>query len=202
MMQPYRKGAEASLKKTDYLGKPALLKERAPKKYRHQSLDERIRKERTSLEARLISRAKKAGIMTPVIYAIDKERTSITMEFIEGTRMKDALNEGNAKEIIAGFANSVALLHNASIIHGDLTTSNVIIHNKGLAFVDFGLGYISGKADDKATDILVFKKTFQATHFSISNGWEIFSGAYMKAAGNGREILAKIPQIEAKTRYS
>ena len=201
-MEVLKQGAEAVLKKTTYLGVDAVLKERIPKKYRNAALDDKIRKERTSLEARLISRAKKIGVRTPVIYSIDKKGTAILMEFVDGARMKEALNERNHKEFLKELGKKIAVLHNNSVIHGDLTTSNIIIHNKKMAFVDFGLGHISQKTEDKATDLLVFKKTFQATHFNIANGWEELLDAYVALADGGKEIVAKIPEIEAKTRYS
>jgi len=201
-MESFKQGAEAVLKKTPYLGMVAVLKERQQKKYRHAKLDEKIRKERTGLEARLINRAKTAGVRTPAIYSIDRKGTAILMEFVEGKRMKEALNTKNHKELLKELGKNIAALHNGSIIHGDLTTSNIILHNKKLVFVDFGLGYNSSKKEDKATDLLVFKKTFNATHFAIANGWKELLRAYVAKADNGTEIAAKIPEIEAKTRYS
>ena len=202
-MESFKQGAEAVLKKTSYLGMDSVLKERQQKKYRHAKLDEKIRKERTSIEARLINRAKTAGVRTPAIYSIDRKGTAILMEVVEGRRKKENLNKKkNNKELLKELGKNIAALHNGSIIHGDLTTSNIILHNKKLVFVDFGLGYNSSKNEDKATDLLVFKKTFNATHFAIANGWEELLRAYVEKADNGREIAEKIPEIEAKTRYS
>ena len=201
-MEIIKQGAEAVLKKTEYLGMPSVLKERIPKKYRHALLDEKIRRERTSLEARLISRAKKAGVRTPVIYSIDRKGSAILMEFIDGEMMKELLNKKNHPEYLKQLGKEIALLHNSSIIHGDLTTSNILIHNKKMVFVDFGLGYVSSKIEDRATDLLVFKKTFLATHFNIIGGWDELLKTYVAAADNGKEIAATIPEIEAKTRYS
>jgi len=201
-MESFKQGAEAVLKKTSYLGMDSVLKERQQKKYRHAKLDEKIRKERTSLESRLINRAKTAGVRTPAIYSIDRKGTAILMEFVEGRRMKEALNRKNHKELLKELGKNIAALHNNSIIHGDLTTSNIILHNKKLVFVDFGLGYNSSKNEDKATDLLVFKKTFNATHFAIANGWRELLRAYVANADGGGEIAEKIPEIEAKTRYS
>jgi Kae1-associated kinase Bud32 len=201
-MEIFKQGAEAVLKKMEYLGKATVLKERIPKKYRHPVLDAKIRRERTSIEARLINRAKKAGIRTPVVYSIDRKGTAILMEFIDGKRMKETLGKKNHLKFLKELGKEIAMLHNNSIIHGDLTTSNIIIHNKKLVFVDFGLGYVSSKTGDKATDLLVFKKTFLATHFNIIGGWEGLLKAYLANAEKGREIAAKIPEIEAKTRYS
>ena len=61
------RGAEASLRRVDWWGFPALLKERDLKSYRPKALDERIRRERTRNEARLLVDARRLGVRTPLI---------------------------------------------------------------------------------------------------------------------------------------
>lgn len=56
-----KQGAEARLYKGTYLGRPALIKERFVKRYRHPDLDTLLTKERTKGESRAIVRAKAAG---------------------------------------------------------------------------------------------------------------------------------------------
>ena len=69
---------------------------------------------------------------------------------------------------------NVARLHDCGIIHGDLTTSNIILRadkeNKEpqLVFIDFGLGKISNLVEDKGVDLLVFKKAINGIHHNIS----------------------------------
>lgn len=198
----FRKGAEAELVETVFLDKKALLKDRVPKQYRVAKLDERIRRERTKQEAILIHQAKELGIRTPIIFGIEKKSSGIIMEFVEGKRLKDALNKKNFCRYCKELGKQIALLHNSGLIHGDLTTSNVIVKGKALVFVDFGLGFFSEKLEDKAVDLLNLKKTFEATHHSLMpSAWETITKAYCKANNAGKNIVLQVSKIEKRARY-
>lgn len=150
-----KRGAEAALYKTEYLGMPALLKERIPKQYRHPSLDERIRKQRTKQEAVLLHKAKTVGVRSPAILKIDKKNASIWMEWINGKQLKEELNSqkpnGKKKRVeqveghLKKLGKMIAQLHAAGIVHGDLTTSNVLVNKKEMVLIDFGLGFFPKK---------------------------------------------------------
>ncbi len=196
-----RKGAEANLYKSEYLGREALIKERIPKNYRDAGLDSGIRKRRTKEEAQLLHDAKALGVRTPVIYKIEREGSAIIMEFVPGKRMKDALNEKNLN-LCKLLGNKIGVLHANGIVHGDLTTSNIIIHNGAPVFIDFGLGIHSRKIEDFAVDLLNFKKTYNATHYKLGKGWNLIVKGYIEERGNvGKEIVERIPKIEERGRY-
>ncbi len=196
-----RKGAEANLYKSEYLGKEALIKERIPKNYRNAELDFGIRKRRTKEEAQLLHNAKALGVRTPLIYKIEREGSAIIMEFISGKRMKDALN-GNNLNLCKLLGNKIGILHANGIVHGDLTTSNIIIHNGAPTFIDFGLGYYSRKSEDFAVDLLNFKKTYMATHYKLGGGWTLIVKGYIEERGNsGEKVVERIPKIEERGRY-
>lgn len=196
-----RRGAEAELYKSEYLGKPVLIKDRIAKKYRNKELDEKIRRERTREESLLVHKAKEIGVRTPVIYKIDKIGTSIIMEFVEGRRIKDLLNKKNYAKICERIGKAVGRMHLHNLIHGDLTTSNILLHKNNLVFVDFGLGGNSNKQEDKAVDLLVFKKTFMATHFQLKRGWELIIKGYLKENPKGKPVIGHIRNVEARVRY-
>ncbi len=197
-----RKGAEAELVETEFLGRKALLKDRVPKEYRVAKLDERIRRERTKQEAILLHRAKELGVRTPIIFAIKKKSSGIIMEFVEGKRLKDTLNKKNFRQHCKELGKEIALLHNGGLVHGDLTTSNIIVNGKALVFVDFGLGFFSEKIEDKAVDLLNLKKTFEATHHSLMpSAWEEITKAYCKANSAGKSIVEQVGEIEKRARY-
>ena len=196
-----RQGAEANLYKSEYLGKDALIKERIPKSYRNAELDSEIRKKRTKEEAQLLHNAKMLGVRTPLIYEIEREGSAIIMEFIEGKRMKDALN-GKNLNLCKLLGNKIGILHANGIVHGDLTTSNIIIHNGAPTFIDFGLGFYSRKIEDFAVDLLNFKKTYNATHFNLPGGWELLLRGYMKESGaRAKQVIKQVAEIEARARY-
>ena len=136
-------GAEATLLKTTYLGKSAVIKKRIEKKYRNSILDTKIRTRRTKQECILLHSAKQALVLSPSIYKIDKKNSEIIMEFIDGKKVKNGLNKKNYKKICKKIGEDIGRLHSDNIIHGDLTTSNIILTQKKLAFVDFGLGFFS-----------------------------------------------------------
>ena len=207
-MKLFVQGAEARLYLTKYLGRKAMVKVRQAKKYREKELDERIIKERMRTECTLLSRAKKAWVRTPIIWKIDPKERSITTEFIEGKTLKQELgqNPENAGALCSGAGENIAALHSSDLVHGDLTTSNIILQEgsnspRKLVFLDFGLGQISSRIEDKAVDLLVFKKTFLATHFALAEKWKEVEEAYARRYGKGKEVLSQVAKVEARARY-
>lgn len=202
-MRLLKEGAEARLYQTHYLGKKVVTKQRQRKAYREKSLDDAILMERIRSECNLLSHAKKAGIRTPAVRKIDLKAREITVEFIEGKTLKEELlgKKTKAKALCEQAGTIVGKLHKAGLVHGDLTTSNFILHNKVLVLLDFGLGEISQKLEDRAVDILAFKKTFLATHYSIQQHWNALERAYLRAFSGGKAVLSHLKEVEARARY-
>ena len=124
------------------------------------------------------------------------------MDFIEGDRVKDILNEENAQPFAAAVARNVALLHGAGIIHGDLTTSNMIANERGVWFIDFGLGFRSTRREDKAVDLYLLRQVVNATHSRIvAVFWPAFLQEYDRCATGGREVIKALLSIERRGRY-
>jgi len=197
----YKKGAEAELSQETFEGEKALSKKRVPKGYRNSVLDNEIRGKRTRGEAKLLREAGKV-VRTPRIFFVDEKKGEIMMEFVEGKTLKEVVEE--KKELCAEAGKEIRKLHDAGIIHGDLTTSNILLSSckkekqkSQLVFIDFGLGFFSNSLEDKGTDLVVFKKTFNATHSSLKNGWEIV----MKGYGPNKEIEERMKAIEKRARY-
>ncbi len=200
-MKLIKRGAEAALYKTEYLGKPALLKERIPKKYRHPQLDERIRKQRTKQEAVLLHKSKEAGVRSPCLLKIDKKNAAIWIEYIEGKQLKEILTPKKG-ELLEQLGRMIARLHAAGIVHGDLTTSNVLVNKKEMVLIDFGLGFFSEKTEDRAIDLLNFKKTFQATHADFPQGFEIVLKAYATQNPKASAVFRQMEKAEERIRYA
>lgn len=207
LKEKYR-GAESKLFTVEWLGIPAIAKKRLPKKYRIPELDFYFRKQRTIYESRLISRAKTAGVKTPFIYEIDITNTTIVMELIEGEILKTSLPRFSLKkqkEICEKIGILIGLLHKASIVHGDLTTSNIILlpEENDLVFVDFGLGYITDKLEDFGIDIYLLERAFISTHAEIfENIWQEVILGYKKTSPYGNVIEEKLIDISSRGRYS
>ena len=199
-MELIAQGAEAKLFKAEFEGKQALLKQRVPKRYRCKELDEMLRSTRTTAEANMFRKARALGVNTPAIFEIDKKKKEIVMEFVEGPRLKDALKKENLG-LCRQVGQMIALMHAGNLVHGDLTTSNIMVKGKDLYFIDFGLGKASAKPEDKAVDLLVFRKTFEATHVELMpKGWELILEGYL-AKGGRKEVLKQMEKVEARVRY-
>lgn len=199
------KGAEANIYPGEWMSQDVLLKERVSKSYRIKEIDHRLRKIRTKGEAKLLHLAKTCGVTTPLIYDIDKENKTITMEFIPGKPVKDVFNESELpqiKSICKKIGEKVARLHNCGIIHGDLTSSNLLLTDGEIVFIDFGLGKISDLVEDKGTDLLVFKKALTGIHYDIAEDCFQSSLQGYQEADDYQEILEKIGEIEVRRRYT
>ena len=188
------KGAESNIVKTSYLGRRAVLKDRIPKGYRISQIDDKIRRARTKEEAKLLSDAKRAGVRTPVLYDINLADKSILMEEIEGPMLKEVIDSSLAFRI----GREIAKLHGADIIHGDITTSNIMLQDNQLVFIDFGLGRYSQLEEDKAVDLLVLKKSLQSIDYNLAV--EYFDEV-LKGYGDD-SIVKKIADIESRGRYT
>ena len=188
------KGAESNIIKSSYMGEDAVIKARIPKNYRIAEIDNKIRKSRCKLEAKLLSDAKRAGVRTPVLYDVDLNEKSILMEAIDGVMLKDVINDDLAYK--TGL--EISKLHSADIIHGDITSSNIMLRDDELVFIDFGLGRYSDLEEDKAVDLLVLKKSLQSIDYekALSYFDSVLKGY------NSPKIIDKISDIEHRGRYT
>ena len=198
------KGAESNIVKSSYLGMDAVLKNRISKNYRIPEIDNKIRKARTKLEAKLLSDVKKAGVVTPILYDVDLHDKTILMEEIKGDLVKDIINEDLAYEI----GENIAKFHNLNIIHGDITSSNMMVNDENqLVFIDFGLGRYSDLFEDKAVDLLVLKKSLQSIDYNTAikifdKVLEGYADEYNDDSLNREQIIKKINEIESRGRYT
>jgi TP53 regulating kinase-like protein len=203
------KGAEANLLlDSDWNGVKVIIKKRNQKKYRNPELDSLIRRQRTIHEANIINRAKAAGVATPIIYQIDLKNNAIVMEFIDGNRVKDLvgrLNEAERRRLFLLIGSTAGLLHKSGIIHGDLTTSNIIMHESGqLVFIDFGLAEVSHETEKRGVDLNLMKRMLKSTHFKYSDElFDAFEEGYRKILKNeAEEGLERMREIERRGRYA
>ena len=203
-----KKGAEARLYLAEWRGRKVIVKMRFPKKYRPLELDEQIRVYRTAHESQLMHEAKLAGVPTPKIFLVDISNAAITMEFIEGNQVKqllDKISTEERKELCIKLGELIGKLHGQGVIHGDLTTSNMILNADDKVFlVDFGLGEKSIELEAKGVDLHLMKRALQSTHYQFAE--ECFQNVidgYSKVRGaeETTKVLEKIKQIERRGRY-
>jgi tRNA A-37 threonylcarbamoyl transferase component Bud32 len=221
-----QRGAEAEI----ILSGNQIIKKRVKKSYRIPELDEKIRKLRTRSEAKLLERASKI-IPVPKIIRHNEKTKEIILEFIDGKKLSEHLDEfplKKQKEICEKIGEQIGKLHENDIVHGDLTTSNMIYvddlksnlplnssldgwvggnrkvvggKNFQIYFIDFGLGFISPKVEDKAVDLHLLKEAIEAKHFK---NWEILFDSVIsryKKSKDSKWILEQFKKVEMRGRY-
>jgi len=203
-----KKGAEASLFLVSWHGWRVIIKARFPKNYRPSELDAQIRNYRTAHEPQLMHEAKKAGVPTPTIFLVDLKNAAITMEFVEGKQVKQLLGGISQEErqgLCVKIGRLIGRLHRHGVIHGDLTTSNMILNAEGKIFlVDFGLGEKNIELEARGVDLHLMKRALQSTHYQFAE--ECFESvmkgytAVLGAEETGK-VLGKIREIERRGRY-
>lgn len=182
------RGAEAVLTKKSLLGRACVVKGRVQKAYREKELDAKLRLERTRSEARLLHKAKLAGVLCPTVLEIDD--FSMTLSFIDGDRPQ--MGKADAHE--AG--SILARLHGADIIHGDYTPANLIKSGREIFVIDFGLGYISNDIEDKAVDVFTMLRALGKG--GEQDGFLRGYSSYAKA----KSVLARVKEVEKRVRYA
>jgi Kae1-associated kinase Bud32 len=190
-------GAEASIYQTD--GK--VVKERKPKAYRIKELDEKLRLSRTKREAKVMEALKKQGLNVPKVLAVDENACSVTMELVDGKKVRDILTAENNGSICREIGTMIGLMHKNDIVHGDLTTSNMILDGTKVYFIDFGLSMFSKREEDKAVDLHLFRQALESSHHQITA--ECFTTAmtaYKKANPSWKSVFERLEIVEERGR--
>ena len=188
-------------------GRKVLVKERVRKGYRLAQIDERLRRERTNREVKLLTDARAAGVLTPQVLESDSASGKIVMEFVDGERVKEYLGRvgsAAAGKVCRLIGESVGRLHAAGMVHGDLTTSNMISRPDGkIVFIDFGLGSHTARVEDKAVDMKLLHDSLKAAHFKLLAAcWKNIVEGYVKEYKNAGEVIKQIETIEGRMRYA
>ncbi|MFX1376919.1 MAG: KEOPS complex kinase/ATPase Bud32 [Promethearchaeota archaeon] len=205
------KGAEASLFIGRWFEKKVIFKHRIPKRYRLEELDKKIRMERTLNEGKALIRVKDYGINVPQVYEIDTQNATIIMRYIEGEKLKNIVENLDKVKLEKYFKNIgiiVANLHKNGHIHGDITTSNLIVtKEENIFLIDFGLHEYSDTIEDKSVDLHLFKRVLISSHgnnykFCFNAFLEGYRSKYEKDNLNEyKSIIKNVKAIKTRGRY-
>ena len=182
------RGAEAVLSRGSLIGRDVAIKERISKTYRVAELDARLRRERTRAEARLLHRAKVAGVDCPVVLEVTD--FSITMDYLHGSHP-----EMKAAECLCA-GQMLALLHCAGIIHGDFTPVNLMKSKGKLFVIDFGLGFFSNDVEDRAVDVYTMLKALD------EKAGNAFLKGYKTRNPKHAAVLRRVEEVKKRVRYA
>lgn len=193
-------GAEAILYRGFFFGRPCVIKQRIPKEYRHPELDARLLKQRTVQEIRCLSRL--AGIVNvPQVYVAFPLNHSFVMEDIPGKSVKHSLLGCNDWiPIAAKIGKALAAMHNANVIHGDLTTSNMLLHQDQVFLIDFGLAQVSKVAEDKAVDLYVLERSLGSVHSELQGLFTAILDEYWNLVTDKTNTKIKLSEVQKRGR--
>lgn len=193
-MKTIAQGAEAVIKSDGN----TIIKDRIPKSYRLAYIDERLRKFRTRREAKVMEKLSALDFPGPKLLDACDKTMNIKMEHIQGPKVRDVLEE-NHEKLSFEIGKKLAVLHQNDIIHGDLTTSNMILENE-IKFIDFGLSFFSTKIEDKAVDLHLLRQALESRHHTV---WEDAFQNVLKGYSSYKhstEVLKRLEQVEARGR--
>ncbi|SOV12920.1 EKC/KEOPS complex subunit BUD32 [Plasmodium sp. gorilla clade G2] len=220
-------GSDARIYRCTFINKEAVKKVIYRKYYRHKKIDTKIRKLRVSNEIKFTKKLASLNIDVPYIYFVDAKEKSLYFEYVKGCTINFILK--NIKEyepkipICIGMV--LAKIHNGNIIHGDFTTSNLILRNSfiqqnnlldlknnnlpynfsdletiKLCVIDFGLSFLSSSIEDKAVDLFVLLKTIKSFHSEFPSLEEDILEGYKMKSDNVKEILIKLEIVKQRGR--
>ena len=187
------RGAEALVDLEPDAGR--VTKHRRAKTYRHPTLDERLRTERTTLEARLTSLARREGVPTPVLSDVDPHEARLELEYVGERDLQAALSPERVRDV----GRHLARLHRAGFVHGDPTTRNVRVDGEKVYLIDFGLGYHTDHVEDYAMDLHVFDQSLVGTADDPDPLREAAREGYREVGDQG--VLERLHDVEGRGRY-
>ena len=196
-MNQIAQGAEARLFKAGN----SVLKDRFIKSYRHPELDSKLRKSRTKKEAKILLKMNGLGIPSSEYISHDEKEMKIEMKFIGGDVLKNVF-DSDFEKYSKLIGKNIALMHKNNLIHGDLTTSNMILNDDVLHFIDFGLSFVSDKTEDKAVDLHLLKQALESKHFEVfEKAYKTALNEYSKHYEEAENIIKRLEVVEKRGRY-
>ncbi|OAG09517.1 kinase-like protein [Paraphaeosphaeria sporulosa] len=222
-------GAEALVYKSTFLTPqtPCVVKYRPPKPYRHPVLDRRLTKARLLAEARVLVRCKRDGVDVPGVLGADWEAGWLVLEWVEGRTVRAVLDgwaERGAQEeegvlgLMGRVGRAVGRLHGIGVVHGDLTTSNLMVRQDerreegvkqtnelegDIVLIDFGLASHSTQNlqdEDRAVDLYVLERAFAATHPKAEPLFQEVLNAYGESFKGARAVLKRLEDVRLRGR--
>lgn len=129
------------------------------------------------------------------------------MEYIQGRTLKEHIKkfspakDGSEKsyeidftELAITIGSLIGRLHGLGVIHGDLTSSNILVSNSNsiekreqqqeeLVLIDFGLAKSTSSVEEQAVDLYVLERALQSTHPDLpENFFDTILQAYADAS--------------------
>ncbi|MHA2377974.1 MAG: KEOPS complex kinase/ATPase Bud32 [Candidatus Thorarchaeota archaeon] len=200
-------GAESIIFRFEQWNQKFILKHRPPKPYLLKTIDDFLRSSRTNRECKMLTVARSLGVPTPSIRWIDRKQHTIVMDFINGKQLKQlvgGVSEHELRMLCEEFGRLIGLLHDGGVVHGDPTTSNVIVDEESkMWLIDFGLAEMNATVEMKGVDIHLMRRAFETTHWDFKTIMlESALDGYKRTLNNEAEaVLSRANEISTRGRY-
>lgn len=124
----------------------------------------------------------------------------------EGDRVKDLMRR---------IGRLVGMLHKAGVVHGDLTTSNLMLRSVGevaenenqnpsmegeIVLIDFGLAVQSVQDEDRAVDLYVLERAVGSTHPRTEPFFEVLLQGYRESYRGAGQTLKRLEEVRMRGR--
>ena len=197
-------GAEATVTAGRWMGKPAVLKMRRVRGYRHPDLDRKLTRSRLSVEVRVLGRLQRSAFPSPALFDCDVEESWILISRIDSRPLYEAISDGSVgSETMEDVGALIRRLHEEEISHGDMTTHNILIDSSGnLSMIDFGLARVSPELEHMGLDLQVLNECLTASHSELEGAVDSVVRGYLDSgndeAGN---VVSRFESIRGRVRY-
>ena len=123
------------------------------------------------------------------------------MKLLEGPKIRDVFHK-KPDIFCEEIGKQVGLMHANDIIHADLTTSNMILVNDKVHFIDFGLSFFSTKQEDKAVDLHLLDRALESRHFDFHpKCWEAVVKGYKNGNPDFKPVLERLENVRLRGRH-
>ena len=210
LQELFKQGAEARVYKSSIFNKPCIVKERFVKSYRHPALDKKLSDKRMVQEARSLVRCRSFGVRTPCVYHADLDTHKLYLELLPHQILNDIICSLQPQQqlgddvtcIIRDVGRQIALMHDNDVIHGDLTTLNILVDmQSGVSyFIDFGLSSVSSLSEDRAVDLYVLERAITCSHPRMSQLFPQILSSYALHSSRTSSTLNKLREVRQRGR--
>jgi TP53 regulating kinase-like protein len=200
-------GAESEILHVEKWGRSLVVKKRPKKPYLLSNIDEQLRTTRTSKECKMLTVARTFGVPTPSVYSVDLLNKSITMDFIDGEQFKvlvDTTSPENLRKLCHQFGHLIGLLHLGGLVHGDPTTSNILVDQENkMWMIDFGLAELNASVEMKGVDLHLIRRALETTHWEYQEDMlkDTLEGYSQTVGDDAKELFTRMEEIRERGRY-
>ena len=156
----------------------------------------------------------------PGVLGLDWEGGWLVMEWVEGRMVRETVaervknlketaeeqeQEGSMRRLMGRMGRAVGRLHTCGVVHGDLTTSNMMVRESGegeeeVVLIDFGLAAQTVQDEDRAVDLYVLERAFGSTHSQVEGLFAEVLRAYGESFKGAEVVLKRLEDVRMRGR--